>query len=75
MNSILSIATVATGPFDSRLATMPAAMSIWLRTQPPKIWPLALMSPGRGTTRRIGSRLSPAVIDVSIGRFVVAAIV
>ena len=27
---------------------MPAAMSIWLNTQPPKIWPLALMSVGPG---------------------------
>ena len=34
---------------------MPAAMSIWLNTQPPKMWPLALMSVGPGTTRRIGS--------------------
>ena len=41
---------------------MPAAMSIWERTQPPKMWPLALMSPGRGTTRRIGSALVPLVV-------------
>ena len=54
MNSIASIATVATGPSDSRAATMPAAMSIWLSTQPPKMWPLELMSPGLGTTLRIG---------------------
>src|SRR5438067_2048716 len=56
MNSIASIATVATGPFARREATMPAAMSIWLSTHPPKIWPLALMSLGPGTTRRIGAR-------------------
>src|SRR3546814_3743430 len=56
MNSIVSIATVATAPHAIRPATMPPAMSIWLSTQPPKIWPLALMSAGRGTTRRIGSR-------------------
>ena len=33
---IASIATVATGPC-AREATMPAAMSIWLSTQPPKM--------------------------------------
>ena len=38
---------------------MPAAMSIWLSTQPPKMWPLALMSVGPGITRRIGTRSSP----------------
>src|SRR4051794_30953296 len=56
MNSIASIATVATDPCASREAMMPAAISICDSTQPPKIWPLALMSPGPGTTRRIGSR-------------------
>src|SRR5687768_5794932 len=55
MNIIESIATVSTRPLARRAATMPAAMSIWLSTQPPKIWPLALMSPGRGMTLRIGS--------------------
>src|SRR5688572_12644910 len=53
MNSIRSMAIVATGPSARRDATMPAAMSIWLSTQPPKICPLALMSLGPGTTRRI----------------------
>src|SRR5438270_12472909 len=62
MNSIASIATVATEPCASREATMPAAISIWLSTQPPKIWPLALMSPGPGTTRRIGSPLVALVV-------------
>src|SRR3954467_13601853 len=55
-NFIASIAIVATGPFERREATMPAAMSIWLKIQPPKIWPLALMSPGPGMTLRIGTR-------------------
>src|SRR5918994_76934 len=74
MNSIRSIATVATGPCDRREAAMPPAMSIWLSTQPPKMWPLALMSPGRGATRRTGSRLaSPVVIPVSTGGLVVVA--
>src|SRR4249919_2086102 len=54
MNSIRSIAIVATDPPARRDATIPAAMSIWLSTQPPKIWPLALMSLGPGTTRRTG---------------------
>jgi len=54
MNSIASMATVATEPLARREATMPAAMSIWLSTQPPKIWPLALMSLGPGTTRSTG---------------------
>ena len=62
MNSIASIATVATDPCASRDATMPAAISICERTQPPKIWPLALMSPGPGTTRRIGSPLASLVV-------------
>ncbi len=62
MNSIRSIAIVATGPLARREATMPAAMSIWLSTQPPKIWPLALMSLGPGTTRRIGV----AMVDRSL---------
>ena len=35
-------------PVGAVRATMPAAMSIWLSTQPPKIWPLALMSLGPG---------------------------
>src|SRR6185436_5500751 len=56
MNSIRSIAIVATGPPERCRAIMPAALSIWLKTQPPKIWPLALMSPGPGIRRRIGSR-------------------
>src|SRR6185436_13962346 len=75
MNSIASIATVATGPCASRLAMMPAAMSIWLSTQPPKIWPLALMSDGPGTTLSIGSpRFSLiVVVPVSAIRFVVMA--
>src|SRR5580765_4755638 len=74
MNAIASIATVATDPCASRDATMPAAMSICERTQPTKIWPLALMSPGPGTTRRIGSRLvSLVVIPVSAIGFVVMA--
>src|SRR5688500_15233582 len=74
MNSIASIATVATGPAASRLATMPAAMSIWLSTQPPKIWPLALMSPGRGATRSTGScRALSVVMPVSTRRFLVMA--
>src|SRR5688572_2542457 len=72
MNCMASIATVATGPSASRAAMMPAAMSIWLSTQPPKMWPLELMSPGRGTTRRIGSSLS-AVIPASSRRIVVMA--
>src|SRR3712207_4093929 len=72
MNSIASIATVATGPCARRDATMPAAMSIWESTQPPKMWPLALMSPGRGTTRRIGSRLAFVVVMASRGGGLVA---
>ena len=67
MNSIASIATVATGPLDLREATMPAAMSIWLKTQPPKIWPLALMSVGPGITRKIGTR-SKSVIPYRFRR-------
>jgi hypothetical protein len=39
-----------------------AAMSIWLSTQPPKMWPLALMSVGPGITRRIGT-LSRLITD------------
>src|SRR6476661_185117 len=62
MNFIVSIATVAVGPWAARPATMPAAMSIWLSTQPPKIWPLELMSPGRGATRKIGSRESVVIV-------------
>src|SRR3990170_8827950 len=54
MNSIFSMATVATEPLARREAMMPAAISIWLSTQPPKIWPLALMSLGPGTTRSTG---------------------
>src|ERR1700741_377167 len=54
MNSIRSIAIVATDPPARREATMPAAISIWLSTQPPKIWPLALISLGPGTTRSTG---------------------
>ena len=73
MNSIASIATVATGPCAAREATMPAAMSIWLSTQPPKIWPLALMSPGRGTTRSTGSFLSSVILAPRAGRRVVVA--
>src|SRR5688500_4846866 len=74
MNSIASIATVATGPCARREATMPAAISIWLSTQPPKMWPLALMSPGRGTTRRIGSALSSVIVAPARGcGFVMAA--
>src|SRR5215217_3191139 len=74
MNSIASIATVATGPSASREATMPAAMSIWLSTQPPKMWPLALMSPGRGATRSTGSRpAASAVIPLSTRRLLVMA--
>src|SRR5262249_35923182 len=65
MNSIESIATVATAPSASRLATMPEAMSIWLSPQPPKMWPLALMSPGRGATLRIGSRRGLSVVTLS----------
>src|SRR3954470_8238757 len=61
MNSIRSMATVATGPMARCEATIPPAMSIWLSTQPPKMWPLALMSPGPGTTRRIGSALGASV--------------
>ena len=75
MNCIASIATVATGPCARRLATMPAAMSIWLSTQPPKIWPLALMSPGRGTTRRVGSRSSAMPIIPTAGILVVGLVV
>src|SRR5436309_11167525 len=71
-NFIASIATVATGPRARREATMPAAMSIWLSTQPPKIWPLALMSPGPGTTRRIGSRAGSAIAMTSAGFVVIA---
>src|SRR4051794_36126592 len=56
MNAILSIATVATAPRASREATMPPAISIWLSTQPPKIWPLVLMSRAAGATRSTGSR-------------------
>src|SRR3990167_8790495 len=61
---------------------MPPAMSIWLSTQPPKMWPLALMSAGRGTTRRIGSRGQSGlsvmvhiriVFEGVFDRFVVAA--
>src|SRR5688500_12003206 len=75
MNSIASIATVATRPSASRAATMPAAMSIWERTQPPKIWPLALMSPGRGTTRNIASPLWLIVmVALRPGSLVVPAI-
>src|SRR6476661_4105036 len=56
MNSIRSMAIVATGPLERSRAIMPPALSIWLRTQPPKMWPLALMSAGPGIRRRIGSR-------------------
>src|SRR5690606_33205069 len=66
INSIVSIATVATAPCASRPATMPPAMSIWLSTQPPKICPLALMSAGRGTTRNIGSRGQSAAAGLSV---------
>src|ERR1044072_7635005 len=65
MNALASIATVATGPCASREATMPAAMSIWESTQPPKIWPLALMSPGPGTILRIGSPRASAVVVIA----------
>ena len=51
---------------------MPAAMSIWLSTQPPKMWPLALMSAGPGMTRRIGTR-SRSVIPSPPHRECVAA--
>src|SRR5512138_24725 len=54
MNSIRSIAIVATDPPARRDATMPAAISICDKTQPPKMWPLALMSLGPGTTRSTG---------------------
>src|SRR5436189_2033967 len=70
---IASIATVATGPSASRLAMIPAAMSIWLSTQPPKMWPLALMSDGPGTTLRVGSPLASVIVVpvVAAGLFVV----
>src|ERR1051325_4197204 len=66
MNSIASIATVATGPCASREATIPAAMSIWLSTQPPKMWPLALMSEGPGTTLRIGSPRPSLIVFIPV---------
>src|SRR4028119_1876438 len=69
------MATVATDPSASREATMPAAMSIWLSTHPPKIWPLALMSPGRGTTRRIASRMSGVVPSFAASAWAVASVV
>src|SRR3954469_8512863 len=71
---IASIATVATGPSASRLAMIPAAMSIWLSTQPPKMWPLALMSDGPGTTLRVGSPLASVIVVpvVAAGLVVVA---
>src|SRR4051794_4909524 len=65
-NFIASIAIVATGPLDRREATMPAAMSIWLSTHPPKIWPLALMSPGPGMTRSTGTRSQSLIAKPSL---------
>src|SRR3546814_18994090 len=66
MNCIASMATVATGPNASLAATMPPAISIWLKTQPPKMWPFVLMSPGRGTVRNMGSRPADPLVFGSI---------
>ncbi len=77
MNSILSIAIVATDPPARRDAMMPAAMSIWDSTQPPKIWPLALMSLGPGTTRSTGflwSRVILVFLSMGVGQGQAAAI-
>src|SRR5829696_5282927 len=68
MNSIRSIAIVATGPPERSRAMMPPALSIWLKTQPPKMWPFALMSPGLGISRRMGSPRSSAMGDLSFER-------
>src|SRR3546814_15523316 len=45
---------------------MPPAISIWLKTQPPKMWPFVLMSPGRGTVRTMGSRPADPLVFGSI---------
>src|SRR3546814_15231768 len=45
---------------------MPPATSIWLKTQPPKMWPFVLMSPGRGTVRNMGSRPADPLVFGSI---------
>src|SRR3546814_11299443 len=63
-----SRATVATVPNASLAATMPPAISIWLKTQPPKMWPFVLMSPGRGTVRNMGSRPADPLV---FGSFVI----
>ena len=57
MNFMASIAIVATAPRASLAAMIPPAISIWLKTQPPKIWPLVLISRGWGIVRSTGSPL------------------
>src|SRR5438093_751429 len=67
MNFIASIATVATGPLARREATMPAAISIWLSSQPPKLWPLTARSgtinPARRVTERTAMTLAAVLRD------------
>src|SRR6185503_10426315 len=62
MKCIASMATVATAPPARREAAIPPAMSICESTQPPKMWPLALMSVGPGTTRKIGSLVESLIL-------------
>ena len=53
MNSFT--ATVATRPWDRRAGSTEPARSTWAITQPPKMSPLLLVSPGMGMTRSTSS--------------------
>src|SRR5580698_10228197 len=55
MKVIASMAIVTTRPLAYSAEAMPPAASIWLKTQPPKISPLALVSAGMAATRTVSS--------------------
>src|SRR6516162_9285468 len=63
MNVIASMAMVTTRPFAYSEQAMPPAASIWLRTQPPKISPFALVSAGMAETLTVTSPRGSTEID------------